>query len=148
MSSFFLKHNLCSKLKRDVSHVDVHKGFNYWVQSRPNWVYYTIVSYKIHEDFCSTRGGSGGSVCHTAAATQFTQWWREHLWGVVDGRAVSAAACHAGAWPGYDSRSWPDLRLEWKRGLFSVTLSQGARYQALQLKLQKEQMKLVNGFER
>jgi hypothetical protein len=25
-------------------------------------------------------------------------------------------------WPGFDSRFWPDLRLEWKRWLFSVSL--------------------------
>jgi hypothetical protein len=29
----------------------------------------------------------------------------------------------------------PDLRLDWKRWLFSVTLRQGARSQALQLRL-------------
>jgi hypothetical protein len=32
-------------------------------------------------------------------------------------------------------RSQQDLRLEWKRWLFSVTLRQGARSQALQLRL-------------
>jgi hypothetical protein len=34
--------------------------------------------------------------------------------------------------PGFDYRSRPDLRLEWKRWLFFVTLGQGARSQALQ----------------
>jgi hypothetical protein len=28
-------------------------------------------------------------------------------------------------WSGFDSRSRPDLRLEWKRWLFSVTLLEG-----------------------
>jgi hypothetical protein len=33
------------------------------------------------------------------------------------------------------ARSRPDLHLEWKRWLFSVSLRQGARSQALQLRL-------------
>jgi hypothetical protein len=43
--------------------------------------------------------------------------------------------CLPRRWPAFDSRSRPDLRLEWKRWLFSVTLRQGARSQALQLRL-------------
>jgi hypothetical protein len=45
-------------------------------------------------------------------------------------------------WPGFDSRSRPDLRLEWKRWLFSVTLRQGARSQGLQLRFQNDFKKL------
>jgi hypothetical protein len=43
--------------------------------------------------------------------------------------------CLARKWPGFDFRSRPDLRLEWKRWLFSVTLRQGARFKVLQLRL-------------
>jgi hypothetical protein len=42
----------------------------------------------------------------------------------------------ASRWPQFDFRSRPDLRLEWKKWLFYVTLRrQGARSQALQLRL-------------
>jgi hypothetical protein len=43
--------------------------------------------------------------------------------------------CLPRRWPGFDSRSQPDPRLERKRWLFFVTLRQGARSQALQFRL-------------
>jgi hypothetical protein len=42
-------------------------------------------------------------------------------------------------WHGFDSRSRPDLHLEWKRWCFSVTLRQRARSQTLQLRLYRIQ---------
>jgi hypothetical protein len=54
--------------------------------------------------------------------------------------SVMRRCCLPRRWPGFDSRSHPDLRLEWKRWLFSVTLHQGARSQGLQLRFNHAQV--------
>jgi hypothetical protein len=77
------------------------------------------------------------SVAHVAGVGWPVREGRTGRWGEAgllrsSGWLSVLRRCLPQRWPEFDSRSRPDLCLEWKRWLFSVTLRQGARYQALQ----------------